>query len=77
MTKKIIKALALFGLFFSGFVGYAPGGYLSRLFIRGKAVYLKIKRRRWRLKSDLGKVARTNFHFAAEGAGFTQELSSF
>ena len=31
MSKKIIKALALFGLFFSGFVGYAPGGYLSRL----------------------------------------------
>ena len=45
--------------------------------IGGKASYLKIKRRRWRLKSDLVKVVRTNFQFVAEGAGFTQEISSF
>lgn len=46
-------------------------------YIRGKAVYLKIKRRRGRLKSDLGKIVQTNFQFVAEGAGFTQEPLSF
>ena len=45
--------------------------------IRGKAVYLKIKRRRWRLKTDPKKVIRNDFHFVAEVAGFTQELSDF
>lgn len=45
--------------------------------IRGKAVYLKIKRRRWRLKTDPNKIVRNDFHFVAEGAGFTRELSDF
>ena len=45
--------------------------------IRGKAVYLKIKRRRWRLKTDPAKIIRNDFHFVAEGAGFTRELSDF
>ena len=29
--------------------------------IRGKSVYLKIKRRRWRLKTDHNKIIRTDF----------------
>ncbi len=45
--------------------------------IRGKAVYLKIRRRRWRHKTDPKKVIRNDFSFVAEGAGFTQELSDF
>lgn len=45
--------------------------------IRGKAVYLKIKRRRWRLKTDPGKIIRNDFAYIAEGSGFTQELSDF
>jgi hypothetical protein len=45
--------------------------------IRGKAVYLKIKRRRWRLKKDPGKIIRNDFTYIAEGSGFTQELSDF
>ena len=45
--------------------------------IRGKAVYLKIRRRRWRLKSDPKEVIRNDFSFIAEGAGFTRELSDF
>jgi len=45
--------------------------------IRGKAVYLKIRRRRWRLKSDPKEVIRNDFSFVAEGAGFTRELSDF
>ena len=45
--------------------------------IRGKAVYLKIKRRRWRLKDNPNIVIRNDFSFVAEGSGFTQELSDF
>ena len=45
--------------------------------IRGKAVYLKIRRRRWRHKLDTKKVVRNDFSFVAEGSGFTQELSDF
>ncbi len=45
--------------------------------IRGKAVYLKIRRRRWRHKTDPKKTIRNDFSFVAEGAGFTQELSDF
>ena len=45
--------------------------------IRGKGVYLKIRRRRWRLKSDPKQVVRNDFSFMAEGAGFTRELSAF
>ena len=45
--------------------------------IRGKAVYLKIKRRRWRLKDNHNIVIRNDFSFVAEGSGFTQDLSDF
>jgi hypothetical protein len=45
--------------------------------IRGKAVYLKIKRRRWRLKDNPNIIIRNDFSFVAEGSGFTQELSDF
>jgi hypothetical protein len=45
--------------------------------IRGKAVYLKIKRRRWRHKLRSKEVVRNDFSFVAVGSGFTQELSDF
>jgi hypothetical protein len=45
--------------------------------IRGKAVYLKIKRRRWRHKTNPSIIIRNDFSFVAEGSGFTQELSDF
>lgn len=45
--------------------------------IRGKAVFLRFKRRRWRLKSDKTKIIRNDFSFVAVGSGFTQELSDF
>lgn len=45
--------------------------------IRGKAVYLKIKRRRWRHKERKNEIIRNDFAFVAEGAGFTRELSNF
>ena len=45
--------------------------------IRGKAVFLKIRRRRWRLKENPNIIIRNDFSFVAEGSGFTQELSDF
>jgi len=45
--------------------------------IRGKAVFLKIKRRRWRQKDNHRVVIRNDFSFVAEGSGFTRELSDF
>lgn len=45
--------------------------------IRGKAVYLRIRRRRWRLKSDHSQIIRNDFSFITAGSGFTQELSDF
>jgi hypothetical protein len=45
--------------------------------IRGKAVFLRFKRRRWRLKSDKNILIRNDFSFVAVGSGFTQELSDF
>jgi hypothetical protein len=45
--------------------------------IRGKAVFLRFKRRRWRLKSDKNIIIRNDFSFVAVGSGFTQELSDF
>jgi hypothetical protein len=45
--------------------------------IRGKAVYLRIRRRRWRHKTDHQKIIRNDFSFVAEGSGFTRELSDF
>jgi hypothetical protein len=45
--------------------------------IRGKSVFLRFKRRRWRLKSDRKEIVRNDFSFVAVGSGFTQELSDF
>lgn len=45
--------------------------------IRGKAVYLKIKRRRWRLKSDKSKSIKNDFSHIAVDSGFTNELAAF
>ena len=45
--------------------------------IRGRAVFLIIRRRRWRLKEDHKKTIRNNFSLVAEGSGFTKELSDF
>lgn len=45
--------------------------------IRGKAVYLVIKRRRWRHKERPNEIIRNDFSYVAEGSGFTQELSDF
>lgn len=44
--------------------------------LRGRAVYLRIKKRRWRHKQT-GQIIKRNFSFMADGSKFTQELSDF
>jgi zinc-finger of transposase IS204/IS1001/IS1096/IS1165 len=45
--------------------------------IRGKAVYLHIRRRRWRCKEDKSKEVKRDYTFIAEGSKLTAELSVF
>lgn len=44
--------------------------------LRGKAVFLKIRRRRWRHKQTKEEVT-NDFTFLAEGSKFTKELADF
>ena len=44
--------------------------------LRGRAVYLRIKKRRWRHKTT-GDVIKRDFTFIADGSKFTKELSDF
>lgn len=67
-------------------LGYDPGHYESKGFLsskrvqdfplRGKAVYLSIRRRRWRHKQTKEEV-RSDYSFIADGAKLTQELADF
>jgi hypothetical protein len=44
--------------------------------LRGKAVYLRIRKRRWRHKQT-GSILKRDFSFIADGSKFTQDLSDF
>lgn len=66
---------------------YDNGSYESKGFynekliqdfpIRGKALFLRIKRRRWRLKADKKQEIKSDYTFIAEGSKLTKELSDF
>jgi hypothetical protein len=68
-------------------IGYNFIEYESKVFyertliqdfpIRGKAVYLGIRRRRWRNKLDKSIEIKSDYSFIAEGSKLTIELSSF
>lgn len=45
--------------------------------IRGKMVYLVLKCRRWRHKTEKDRIIRNDFSFLAEGAKMTRDLSAF
>jgi hypothetical protein len=45
--------------------------------IRGKALYLGIRRRRWRNKFDKSIEVKSDYSFIAEGSKLTVELSAF
>lgn len=67
-------------------VGYSTSEYESKGFtepslvqdfpIRGKGVYLRIRKRRWRHKQT-GVIIQRDFSFIADGSKFTMELSDF
>jgi len=57
--------------------GFFAEKYIQDFPIRGKAVYLVIKRRRWRLKAEPSQEVSTNCLFITEGSKITQELSDF
>ena len=66
--------------------GYEEKNYESKGFmeskliqdfpLRGKAVYLRIKKRRWRHKQT-GSILKRDFSFIADGSKFTRDLSDF
>lgn len=57
--------------------GFSSSKQIQDFPIRGKAVYLHIKTRRWRDKKTKSKQLRNDYSFIAEGSKLTVELSSF
>jgi hypothetical protein len=65
---------------------YSPSEYESKGFmeskliqdfpLRGKPVFLRLKKRRWRHKVT-GVIVKRDFTFLADGAKFTRDLSDF
>jgi len=56
--------------------GFLPSSRIQDFPIRGQAVYLVIRRRRWRDK-ETKKEIKNDYSFIAEGSKITQELSDF
>ena len=67
--------------------GYDPSAYECKDFlppkhvqdfpIRGKAVILRIRRRRWRHKINKSDIISNDYSFLADGSKLTSELSDF
>jgi len=57
--------------------GFYERTYIQDFPIRGKAVYLGIRRRRWRNKTDKLQEIKSDYSFIAEGSKLTVELSDF
>jgi transposase len=57
--------------------GFYAEKYVQDFPIRGKSVYLVIKRRRWRLKETPSQEISTDCLFITEGSKLTRELSDF
>ena len=56
--------------------GFLPAKRIQDFPVRGKAVYLLVKRRRWRDKVSKSEI-RSDYRFKAEDAKLTKELSDF
>jgi len=56
--------------------GFMESKLIQDFPLRGRAVYLRVKKRRWRHKVT-GEVIKRDFSFVADGSKFTQELSDF
>ena len=57
--------------------GYYPPKRIQDFPIRGKSVYLVIKRRRWRHKINKNEIIQNDYSLVAEGSKLTKELSDF
>ena len=57
--------------------GFYPAKLIQDFPIRGKAVYISIKRRRWRNKEDEHDIIHNDYTIVAEGSKLTKELSDF
>ena len=57
--------------------GFYPEKMIQDFPIRGKAVYLVIKRRRWRNKKNKKEEIHNDYTFIAEGSKLTKEISDF
>lgn len=56
--------------------GFLPSTRVQDFPIRGKAVYLVIRRRRWRHKQSRKEIS-NDYSLIAEGSRLTEELSDF
>ncbi len=57
--------------------GFCERAIIQDFPIRGKAVYLGIRRRRWRNKNENSIEVKSDYSFIAEGSKLTIELSDF
>lgn len=56
--------------------GFMESKLIQDFPLRGKAVFFRIKKRRWRHKKT-AEIIKRDFSFIAVGSKFTQELSDF
>lgn len=56
--------------------GFVESKLIQDFPLRGRAVFLRVKKRRWRHKQS-GDIIKRDFSFIADGSKFTQELSDF
>ncbi len=57
--------------------GFYPETIIQDFPIRGKAVYLAIRRRRWRHKERKSEIIHNDYSIVADGSKLTRELSDF
>ena len=56
--------------------GFVESKLIQDFPLRGKLVFFKLKKRRWRHKIT-GAIIKRDYSFIADGSKFTQELSDF
>ena len=57
--------------------GFYPAKTIQDFPVRGKALYLIVKRRRWRSKDKSSPDIKSDYSFISEGSKLTKELSGF
>tara|TARA_B100001146_G_C16107390_1_gene402078 strand:- start:605 stop:982 length:378 start_codon:yes stop_codon:yes gene_type:complete len=57
--------------------GFYPSKRIQDFPIRGKAVYLCVKRRIWRKKSNPSITIKSDYTFITEGSKLTKDISDF